>query len=209
LDALPENSEYFVINQNCTTNEAMAHDGRNRHTIKPVGWKPASKLMMNSEVLNSWKEIAAYLGRGVRTVQRWEQELGLPVRRPRGKDRSAVIALKSDLDRWLQRAPNHGKGRAEEFKRRSQVLAQKIMILHQRANVLARQSEILRERITYAIRLTSQLPHRQQKTLHVSRTEFISDGVNGEIHPALIEAPPGRMRQNSETPARKPGSTAP
>jgi hypothetical protein len=41
----------------------------------------------------------------VRTVQRWEQELGLPVRRPRGKSRSAVIALAADLDEWLHRAP--------------------------------------------------------------------------------------------------------
>jgi len=60
---------------------------------------------MNNEVLNSWKEIAAYLGRGVRTVQRWERELNLPVRRPRGKDRSAVIALKPDIDQWLHHVP--------------------------------------------------------------------------------------------------------
>jgi DNA-binding transcriptional regulator YiaG len=57
------------------------------------------------QILNSWKEIAAHMGRGVRTVQRWEQELGLPVRRPRGKSRSAVIALAADLDEWLHRAP--------------------------------------------------------------------------------------------------------
>jgi phage terminase Nu1 subunit (DNA packaging protein) len=166
--------------------------------------------MMNSEVLNSWKEIAAYLGRGVRTVQRWEQELGLPVRRPRGKDRSAVIALKSDLDRWLHRSPNHASERAAEFKTRSAALAQKITVLQQRTDVLARQSEILRERITYAIRLTSQLPHRQQKSLKVSRTEFISDGVNGKLHPALIEAPlpPPCQRIKNEA-AKKPDSAAP
>jgi hypothetical protein len=58
-----------------------------------------------STVLNSWKEIAAYLGRGVRTVQRYERELALPVRRPRGKSRSAVIALSEDLDLWLHNAP--------------------------------------------------------------------------------------------------------
>lgn len=58
-------------------------------------------MAVNDEMLNSWKEIAVYLGRGVRTVQRWELELGLPVRRPRGKPRSAVIALKSELDSWL------------------------------------------------------------------------------------------------------------
>jgi len=32
-----------------------------------------------ASVLNSWEEIAAYLERGVRTVQRWEQELHSPV----------------------------------------------------------------------------------------------------------------------------------
>ena len=31
--------------------------------------------------LDSWKEIATYLGRGVRTAQRWEREEGLPVHR--------------------------------------------------------------------------------------------------------------------------------
>ena len=54
-----------------------------------------------AQVLNSWKEIAQYLGRAVRTVQRWEQELGLPVRRPRRKKRSAVIAVPAELDAWL------------------------------------------------------------------------------------------------------------
>lgn len=58
-------------------------------------------------ILNSWKEIAQYLGRGVRTVQRWEAELGLPVRRPRGKRRSAVIAVSVELDRWMEHRPLH------------------------------------------------------------------------------------------------------
>jgi hypothetical protein len=61
-------------------------------------------MATNPDVLNSWKEVAAYLGRGVRTVQRWERELRLPVRRPRGKSRSAVIAFKTELDRWLREA---------------------------------------------------------------------------------------------------------
>lgn len=54
-----------------------------------------------ADVLNSWKEIAAYLQRGVRTVQRWERDLNLPVRRPRNSGRSPVIALCSDIDAWL------------------------------------------------------------------------------------------------------------
>jgi len=56
---------------------------------------------MPSELLNSWKEIASYLGRGVRTAQRWERQAGLPVRRLNGKSRSAVLAFPADIDAWL------------------------------------------------------------------------------------------------------------
>jgi hypothetical protein len=56
-------------------------------------------------ILNSWKEIANYLGRGVRTVQRWERDLGLPIHRPKGKDRSAVLAFPEELNQWLQKTP--------------------------------------------------------------------------------------------------------
>ena len=58
-----------------------------------------------NEILNSWKEVAQYLGRGVRTVQRWEHELGLPVRRPRGKSRSPIMAFREELDSWLIDCP--------------------------------------------------------------------------------------------------------
>jgi hypothetical protein len=61
--------------------------------------------MSERRILNSWKEIANYLGRGVRTVQRWEAQLGLPVHRPAGKDHSAVLAFSSELDQWLDSRP--------------------------------------------------------------------------------------------------------
>src|SRR4051794_17832349 len=52
--------------------------------------------------LDSWKEIAAYLKKGVRTVQRWERTDGLPVRRL-GQDRQgSVFAYKSELDAWWE-----------------------------------------------------------------------------------------------------------
>ena len=53
-------------------------------------------------ILNSWKEIAGHLGRGIRTVQRWERDLGLPVHRPDRKRRSAVLAPSGDLESWLR-----------------------------------------------------------------------------------------------------------
>ena len=52
-------------------------------------------------LLQSWKEIAAYLGRGVRTVQRYERKLGLPVRRL-GKSSGSVAALREEVDAWFR-----------------------------------------------------------------------------------------------------------
>jgi hypothetical protein len=48
-------------------------------------------------LLNGWKEIAAYLSCGVRTVQRWEQS-DLPVM----KVEQRVMARSEDLDSWIR-----------------------------------------------------------------------------------------------------------
>jgi Tol biopolymer transport system component len=50
--------------------------------------------------LDSWKEIAAYLRRGIRTVQRWEREEGLPVHRLAHAERSSVFADPVELTDW-------------------------------------------------------------------------------------------------------------
>ena len=50
--------------------------------------------------MDSWKEIAAYLKRGPRTVQRWEREEGLPVRRLQHGKLGSAYAFKSELDGW-------------------------------------------------------------------------------------------------------------
>jgi hypothetical protein len=52
--------------------------------------------------LDSWKELAVYLGREVRTVQRWEKSEGLPVRRHDHAKASSVYAFKREIDAWLQ-----------------------------------------------------------------------------------------------------------
>jgi len=51
--------------------------------------------------ITGWKEIAEYLGTSPRTVQRWEQEKGLPVRRLPGSSGHSVFAHAHELDRWL------------------------------------------------------------------------------------------------------------
>lgn len=51
--------------------------------------------------LTGWKELAEYLGTSPRTVQRWEREKGLPVRRVPGSNGHSVFADSGELDRWL------------------------------------------------------------------------------------------------------------
>jgi predicted DNA-binding transcriptional regulator AlpA len=61
-----------------------------------------SARAQNNERLNSWKEIAAYAGCGVRTIQRWEKEFGFPVHRiGKGENQGVVFANKNEIDQWL------------------------------------------------------------------------------------------------------------
>ncbi len=56
------------------------------------------------DALNGWKEIAGHLGKSPRTVQRWERDLGLPVRRiPTPDGGSIVFASRAELDEWRAR----------------------------------------------------------------------------------------------------------
>jgi TolB-like protein/tetratricopeptide (TPR) repeat protein len=52
--------------------------------------------------LESWGEIAAYLRREIRTVQRWERYQGLPVRRLLIGKLGSVYAYRSELDKWYR-----------------------------------------------------------------------------------------------------------
>src|SRR5882724_6208886 len=61
-----------------------------------------------TEMLDSWKEIAAYLKRDESTVRRWEKE-GLPVHRHTHKRKATVYAHKSEIDVWW----NDGHARLE------------------------------------------------------------------------------------------------
>ena len=58
--------------------------------------------MSAREVLQSWKEIASYLGRDVRTCRRWEESLGLPVHRLNGSPKARVLAYRDEIDWWLE-----------------------------------------------------------------------------------------------------------
>src|SRR5262245_9674670 len=67
------------------------------------GDRPAGPDARVEDRLDSWKEIAAYLGRGVRPVQRWEREEGLPVHRLVHDTRGSIYARREELAAWWER----------------------------------------------------------------------------------------------------------
>jgi hypothetical protein len=54
------------------------------------------------QLLQAWKDIAAYMRRDVRTVQRWEKLLELPIHRLTDSRSGSVFAYKSELDAWRE-----------------------------------------------------------------------------------------------------------
>ena len=63
----------------------------------------------SSDRLDSWKDIAAYLRKDVRTCQRWHRDFGLPVRRYVDSSRSRIFADKREIDEWLRSRGNQGQ----------------------------------------------------------------------------------------------------
>jgi TolB-like protein/Tfp pilus assembly protein PilF len=72
-----------------------------RHMGEPSSETPTSERP-SEDRLDSWKAIAAYLGRDVTTVQRWEKREAMPVHRHLHDKRGSVYALPQELDGWLK-----------------------------------------------------------------------------------------------------------
>src|SRR5258708_13511662 len=68
----------------------------------------------SADRLDSWKEIASYLRRDVRTVQRWEKKEGLPVHRHQHDKLGSVYAFRADLETWFTTRQQSGESAAGE-----------------------------------------------------------------------------------------------
>ena len=64
------------------------------------GVPPESKSL--GQRLDSWKGIAAYLGRHVTTVRRWEKQEGLPVHRHVHAKLGSIHAFSTEVDAWFE-----------------------------------------------------------------------------------------------------------
>src|SRR5947209_3788575 len=99
------------------------------------------------KTLNSWKEVAQFLGRSVRTVQRWERDFGLPVRRPSGHDKAAIVAMPTELKAWVRRAPSQRDTVRSDHHERFQRLRSNTQLLLQRTQNLAEMAKRLQDEL--------------------------------------------------------------
>ena len=72
----------------------------NKATTKTSNPQSSDEMWAGTDHLDSWKAIASYLRREVRTVQLWEKKEGLPVHRHFHKHLGSVYALRSELEQW-------------------------------------------------------------------------------------------------------------
>jgi CheY-like chemotaxis protein len=96
-------------------------------------------------VLTSWKEIANYLGKTVRTVQRWERKLGLPVKRLDDSVKQMVIAYPDELENWLRSFTASGG------ETRGRTSPDELARLRHLTSKMIGQSEVLNQRLAAVI----------------------------------------------------------
>ena len=121
-------------------------------------------------VLGSWKEIASYMGKGVRTVQRWERCSGLPVHRPSGSSKGVVIAFPAELDRWARRQDSTNMVPSQLHIQRNVALS----------NELITQTRLLRNSTRELIKSCNQF-------LELSRRRRDEAGRNGNRRASFLE----------------------
>ena len=136
------------------------------------------------ERLDSWKEIASYLKRSVRTVHRWEKNEGLPVHRQLHKDLGSVFAYTSELDAWSSARSVHA-GLREEGHERASARPNRMVVA-----CMLMASVVLVGAIAYLATPRSG-PARSRQDAHVAGLELISTFAGSHRWPA--PSPDGRM----------------
>jgi hypothetical protein len=99
----------------------------------------------------------------VRTIQRYEVQLGFPIHRPAGSPRSAVLAFSDEVDAWL----NHSPMRASPTPNIVSIGA-----LYQKARLSRQRAETMQKRLEDTTQLLNKLNNSMLKAMeHRSRHE--------------------------------------
>jgi len=136
------------------------------------------------DVLHSWKDIASFLQRGVRTVQRWEKQHNLPVHRVGAGVRAPTFAFRSELQAWLVHMAE--TAHSDEF-RIPEPAATEPIGKSSLGNVrrLGEQSRELRERV----RRSREVLHSRMKTLQNCVSTLLETGQHAAGKPPKKKGP--------------------
>jgi CheY-like chemotaxis protein len=121
-------------------------------------------------ILKSWKEIAIaqYLHCGVRSAQRWEEELGLPIRRPGGPNRNVVLAFTEELEEWI------GLGKATVSMTAREHVIQQSELMRELRELRSRQRQLVAE-----LRANRDSAKPRREEVHNSKDAFCSSANFG------------------------------
>lgn len=146
--------------------------------------------------LTSWKEISAYLDRGIRTVQRWERELALPVHRVGRGPKSPVHAFPSELQAWMLRMGKEhaeviGKVRPNRPFTDGSVAASRVLVTRSSALVsqMVESLWIQRRRAEELMKVMEDVQRRMHKHLAQNASPSQTSGTNGQGPTRSVKKP--------------------
>jgi hypothetical protein len=95
-------------------------------------------------VLTCWNDIARYVTKGVRTVQRWERD-GIPCAQTETGTKSSVLAIPKESDAWVE-SQHLSDGQVGPIETERTMLFKSLIALRSENRELRRQLELERAR---------------------------------------------------------------
>jgi CheY-like chemotaxis protein len=146
--------------------------------------QPPEKM---SDILTCWKEIAQYFGKGVRTVQRWEHEAGLPIRRHNGA-KGRVFATTQELDAWIQSATSWIEGNSGNSEFEMATLRKKVTELTLENEMLRHRLAKLEEKMAASKTGSGDADLRPRRVGSLTHLEGIRASQNSERSPCSLSS---------------------
>jgi len=165
---------------------------------------PAMANVNQPHFLNGWKEIANYLGKGVRTAQRYERNFALPVRRPSGRSEGAVMATPGEIDAWLMASTKRQMLTpiAPSLTSESEELAQNLARMQQSRQVLATARTELRTTLSRLKQASLRVAEVVQQISGSALADFLGSPIQRKLNRPLLVESIHALTAHKKAPAR-------